>query len=66
MAALLLLFGSMFSIGGFLLLQPLTGWLNFVAAVIGGIWLRQINKSQAPPTSRPGLEGGTSTDEYWL
>lgn len=66
MAALLLLFGSMFSIGGFLLLQPLTGWLNLVAAVIGGIWLRQINKSQAPPTSRPGLEGGTSTDEYWL
>lgn len=66
MAALLLLFGAMFSLGGFLLLQPLTGWLNLVAAVIGGVWLRQINKSQAPPPARPGLESDAPIDEYWL
>ena len=37
-----------------------------LAAVIGGVWLRQINKSQAPPPARPGLESDAPIDEYWL
>jgi Na+/proline symporter len=56
LAALLLLFGSMFAIGGFLLLQPLTGWISLAIAVIGGMGLRQLQKSQAMPVLRPGLE----------
>ena len=43
-AAILLLFGSMFAIGGFLLLQPLTGWISLVVAVVGGFWLRKLSK----------------------
>jgi hypothetical protein len=43
-AASLLLFGSMFAIGGFLLLQSLTGWIALVAAVVGGVWLRRLNR----------------------
>jgi SSS family solute:Na+ symporter len=54
-AATLLLFGSMFAIGGFLLLQQLTGWVFLVIAVIGGFWLRQLEK-QVEPLPRPGLE----------
>jgi len=53
-AAILLLFGAMFAVGGFLLLQPVTGWICLVTAVVGWIWLRQLNKSQAPPMARPG------------
>jgi solute:Na+ symporter, SSS family len=41
-AASLLLFGSMFTVGGFLLLQPLTGWISLVITVIGGFWLRKL------------------------
>lgn len=41
-AATLLLFGSMFSVGGFLLLQPLTGWISLTIGVIGGFWLRKL------------------------
>lgn len=54
-AALLLLFGAMFAVGGFLLYQVLTGWISLVIAVIGWVWLRQLGKSQAPPMPRPGL-----------
>ncbi len=54
-AALLFLFGAMFAVGGFLLFKVLTGWLSLVIAVLGWIWLRQLNKSQAPPMPRPGL-----------
>ena len=54
-AATLLLFGSMFAIGGFLLLQSLTGWISLTVAVIGGFWLRQINKRQPVSMPRPGL-----------
>ena len=43
-AASFLLFGSMFAIGGFLLLQSLTGWISLMVAVVGGFWLRQLNK----------------------
>ena len=55
-AATLLLFGSMFAIGGFLLLQPLTGWICLVIAVFSGLWLRQLNKRKILPMPRPGLE----------
>ncbi len=54
-AATLLLFGSMFAIGGFLLLQSLTGWISLTVAVIGGFWLRQLNKRQPVFMPRPGL-----------
>ena len=43
-AATFLMFGAMFALGGFLLLQSLTGWLSLIAAVGGGLWLRQLNK----------------------
>lgn len=54
LASSLILFGSMFTVGGFLLLQPMTGWISLVIAVIGWMWLRQLNKSKAPPMVRPG------------
>ena len=55
-ASILLLFGAMFAVGGFLLFKVLTGWVSLVIAVLGWVWLRQLNKSQAPPMPRPGLE----------
>ena len=55
-AANLLLFGSMLTIGGFLLLKPLTGWVALVVAVIGGFWLRQLTKRRVLSMPRPGLE----------
>lgn len=54
-AAILLLFGTLFTTGGFLLLQPLTGWISLVIAVVGGFWLRQLNK-RVHPMPRPGLD----------
>ncbi len=45
-AGILLLFGSMFALGGFLLLQPLTGWVSLVIAVLGGFWLRRLSRSR--------------------
>ncbi len=51
LASILLMFGAMFAIGGFLLLQSITGWVSLIAAVVGGIWLRQLNKSKALPLS---------------
>jgi SSS family solute:Na+ symporter len=56
LASLLLLFGAMFAVGGFLLLQSLTGWLSLIIAVLGGYWLRQLNKQPIVPVPRPGLE----------
>ncbi len=44
LASILLMFGTMFTVGGFLFLQPLTGWVSLIAAVAGGMWLRQLNK----------------------
>ena len=44
LASILLLFGCMFTIGGFLLLQSLTGWISLIFAVIGGFWLRKLTK----------------------
>ena len=56
-AATMLLFGLMFSTGGFLLLQSLTGWISLIIAAIAGFWLRQLNKRKIlPMTSRPGLD----------
>ena len=57
LAALLLLFGAMLSIGGFLLYQPLTGWLALIAAGLGWYWLRQLG-SYVVPMPRPGLDDG--------
>ncbi|MBC6418537.1 MAG: Na+:solute symporter [Prochloron sp. SP5CPC1] len=55
LASILLLFGAMLATGGFLLLQPLIGWVCLVIAVVGGFWLRQLNKRKTFPISRPGL-----------
>ena len=57
-ASLLLLFGAMFTLGGFLLFQSLTGWISLVAAVGGGFWLSQLNKRPTFPIGRPGMEDG--------
>ncbi|MGF1535129.1 MAG: sodium:solute symporter family protein [Elainellaceae cyanobacterium] len=43
-AGVLLLFGSMFALGGFLLLQPLTGWISLVVAAVAGFWLRRLSR----------------------
>jgi len=56
LAATLLLFGTMLAVGGFLLLQSLSGWIWLVVAVAGGVWLRQLNKPRIPPMPRPGLD----------
>ncbi len=58
LASLLLLFGAMFTVGGFLLFQTLTGWVSLVMAVVGGYWLRQLNKRPNFPVGRPGIEDG--------
>ncbi|BDA39548.1 sodium:solute symporter family protein [Candidatus Atelocyanobacterium thalassae] len=46
LAALLILFGSMFAIGGFLLLQPITGFISLMFAVFGGILLKNLEKKE--------------------
>lgn len=53
-ASIFLLFGLMFSIGGFLLLQSFTGWVSLIFAVGGGFWLRHLNKQKIFPMPRPG------------
>ncbi|NJL84991.1 MAG: Na+:solute symporter [Leptolyngbyaceae cyanobacterium SM1_1_3] len=59
-AALLLLFGAMFAVGGFLLLQPLTGWLSLIVAVLGAVRLRQLSQRYpVAPAPRPGLSDRT-------
>lgn len=55
LASILLLFGAMLATGGFLLLQPLIGWVCLVIAVVGGFWLRQLNKRKTFSIPRPGL-----------
>jgi SSS family solute:Na+ symporter len=52
-AATLVLFGSMFAVGGFLLYQQLTGWLMLAIAVISYLWLRRLNRT---PTLLPTVE----------
>ena len=41
-SALLILFGSMFTVGGFLLLQPITGLISFTFVVVGGVCLTNL------------------------
>ncbi|MEM8604428.1 MAG: sodium:proline symporter, partial [Cyanobacteria bacterium P01_H01_bin.121] len=55
LAALFLLFGAMFAVGGFLLLQSLTGWISLLIAVGGWYWLRQIKATLPRTMLRPGL-----------
>lgn len=62
-ASSLLLFGAMFSIGGFLLLQPLTGWICLVIAILGWMWLRQLGRSQTISIPRPGLDNSLDNRE---
>ncbi|MGK7879338.1 MAG: sodium:proline symporter, partial [Crocosphaera sp.] len=47
-AATLVMFGSMFAIGGFLLLQSITGFVSLTIAIIGGFWLRKLSKKRVP------------------
>lgn len=54
-AAILLLFGAMLGVGGFLLYQPLTGWIWLIIGVVGGWWLRKLG-DYVPPMPRPGLD----------
>jgi solute:Na+ symporter, SSS family len=56
LASILLMFGAMFTVGGFLLLQPLTGWMSLVITVFGGMWLRQLNKIKLLPTPSLGID----------
>ncbi|MFB6277012.1 MAG: sodium:solute symporter family protein [Halothece sp.] len=56
LAAILLLFGLMLSVGGFLLLRPTTGWIALIIGVVGGFWLRRLNKKPIKPMPRPGLD----------
>lgn len=60
-AALLLLFGAMFSVGGFLLLKSLIGWCSLVVAVGGWWWLRKLHHQPISPVPRPGLDD----DDLW-
>ncbi|MDV3351457.1 sodium:proline symporter [Leptolyngbyaceae cyanobacterium CCMR0082] len=55
-ASLLLLFGAMFAVGGFLLLNSLGGWLSLIVAVAGWFWLRHLNRQPIVPVPRPGLD----------
>ncbi|MFP4007860.1 MAG: sodium:solute symporter family protein [Spirulinaceae cyanobacterium] len=55
-AAIFVLFGSMFAIGGFLLLKAVTGFVSLAVAVAGGFWLRQLSKRKVRPMPRPGLD----------
>ncbi|WP_071516000.1 sodium:solute symporter family protein [Geitlerinema sp. PCC 9228] len=65
-AALFLLFGVMFGIGGFLLLQPFAGWMFAMIAGVGWMWLQRLRKSRVAPTPRPGLSDRDVSDaEKW-
>jgi len=60
-AALLLLFGAMFAVGGFLLLKSLLGWCALIIAVVGWWWLRKLYHQPISPVPRPGLDD----DDIW-
>lgn len=55
-AAIVLLLGTLLSVGGFLLLQETLAWVCLVLAVGGGVALRQLSKTRILPTPRPGLD----------
>lgn len=54
LAASFLLFGAMFAIGGFLLLQSITGWVSLMVAVLGWVGLRKLRGD------RPSLDSPIS------
>ncbi|ASC69134.1 Sodium/glucose cotransporter [Halomicronema hongdechloris C2206] len=56
LAAILLLFGAMLTVGGFLLYQPLAGWIWLIIAVLGWMGLRHLGKQRIAPMPRPGLD----------
>jgi SSS family solute:Na+ symporter len=56
LAAILLLFGAMFAVGGFLLLQSLTGFISLAIAVAGWMWLRRCDRTNRLTMARPGRE----------
>ncbi|MGK7958808.1 MAG: sodium:solute symporter family protein [Crocosphaera sp.] len=55
-AAILVMFGSMFAIGGFLLLQSITGFVSLTLAVIGGLWLKKLSKKRVSSMPIPELD----------
>ncbi|MEB3282720.1 MAG: sodium:solute symporter family protein [Lyngbya sp.] len=55
-AAIVLLLGTLLSVGGFLLLQETLAWVCLVLAVGGGVALRQLSKTRVLPMPRPGLD----------
>ncbi|WP_072622783.1 sodium:solute symporter family protein [Spirulina major] len=55
-AATFVLFGAMFSVGGFLLLRSLTGWIWLILGILAWFWLRKLDQQVIPPMPRPGLD----------
>ena len=55
-AASLILFGAMFAVGGFLVLNQVIGWISLVIAVAGWMILRSLEKLAIAPVPRPGLD----------
>ncbi|TVQ58523.1 MAG: sodium:proline symporter, partial [Spirulina sp. DLM2.Bin59] len=64
-AASFVLFGAMFSVGGFLLLRSLTGWVWLILGVLAWFWLQQLDKRAIPPMLRPGLVDQTDGPGEW-
>ncbi|MDJ1176137.1 sodium:solute symporter family protein [Roseofilum capinflatum] len=55
-AASLILFGAMFAVGGFLLLNQRVGWISLIIAVAGAMMLRYVSQLRIAPMARPGLK----------
>jgi len=55
-AASLILFGAMFAVGGFLLLNQRVGWISLIIAVVGWMMLRYVSQLKVAPMARPGLK----------
>ncbi|MEM9156500.1 MAG: sodium:solute symporter family protein [Cyanobacteria bacterium P01_F01_bin.33] len=51
LAALLVLFGSTFAVGGFVLQTPVVGAIAAIAAGGGGYWLKRIGATQPTPST---------------
>lgn len=64
-AASLVLFGAMFSVGGFLLLRSLTGWVWLIIGVLAWFWLQALDKRSVPAMLRPGLEDQAGSQGEW-